>query len=134
MSTSSGEKNESRSRTGKPRVNYAYGITSFAMNLIMGMLGIGAGFLFFLSMVVTSGEPLLRILFILLAALVTAALLWIIYKANRGLLRLYCGRRNMNSKRNQLRIYVSMLWAAAVLAGSMAYSFLRALVAVKSQS
>jgi nitric oxide reductase large subunit len=124
--TASGAKRSPRGgkHTKKPAHRGVYTVTSLVFNFVFGFMGIGIGFVFFLSMVIATGAPVLQLLVFLIGAVAICVYLYIILLANRRLVFWCSDKKSRRVDRN--RMYLSMLYVICVFVVCFAYSFLRA--------
>lgn len=112
----------------KPAHRGSYIMASLIGNLVLGMMGLGIGFVFFISSVVSTGSIGLNILVFGCGAVVIVIYLYIILRANRFLVHLCSDKKSKRIDQN--RLFWSMLFVVCVFVVSFAYSFLRAAIAV----
>lgn len=123
-------KNASQSKGQKqypPEHRGAYVLSSLIGNAVLGFMGIGIGFVFFIGSALSDGSTALHVLVYIACVIAVALYLLIIYWANRWLV-IRCS--NKKSKRiDKNRLFWSMLYVICILVISVAYSFLRAAIA-----
>ncbi|MDD5950121.1 MAG: hypothetical protein PUC39_10420 [Lachnospiraceae bacterium] len=112
----------------KPVKRGVYITASLIANFILGVLGLGIGFVFFISAVVSTGSIGLNILVFVCGAVVIVIYLYLILQANRFLVRLCSNKKSKRIDKN--RLFWSMLYFVCIFVISFAYSFLRAAIAV----
>ncbi|MBO4998437.1 MAG: hypothetical protein J6D02_10605 [Lachnospira sp.] len=115
-------------KTGKPEHTRIYVMTSIIGNFILGAMGLGLGFLFFLTKVIATGSIVLNFLVFFVGAIIIVLYLYIILLANRWLVRRCSNKKSKRSDKN--RLFFSMLYVISILIISLAYSFLRAAIEV----
>lgn len=115
-------------KSGKPEHTRLYVTVSVIGNFILGIMGLGLGFLFFLTKVIATGSILLNFLVFFVGAVIIVLYLYIILLANRWLVMRCSNKKSKRSDKN--RLFFSMLYVISILIISLAYSFLRAAIEV----
>lgn len=126
--TDGGRKSNVAKKTAKPEHTKLYVTASLIGNLVLGMMGLGLGFLFFVTKVIATGSVLLNLLVFVVGAVVIVFYLYIILLANQWLVRRCSNKKSKRSDKN--RLFFSMVYVSSVLIISLAYSFLRAAIEV----
>ena len=106
-----------------------YRYFSFALNSLLGFLGLGVGFVFFLVSVVASGSAGLMALLFGGGAIVIGIYSYIVLKLNRFLV-VRCSK-GKNKKQDKKRFVCSLIYVACMFLGMFIFSFVRAGLMVK---
>ena len=124
--TGAKQKSGTTKKTVKPSHTKLYVTTSLIGNFIFGIMGLGLGFLFFITKVIATGSLLLNLLVFFVGALIIVLYLYIILLANRWPVQRCSNKKSKRIDKN--RLFFSMLYVISVLVISLSYSFLRAAI------
>ena len=106
-----------------------YRYFSFALNSLLGFLGLGVGFIFFLGSVIATGNAGLMALLFGGGAVVIGIYSYIVLLLNR-ILVVRCSR-GKNKKQDKKRFVCSLIYAALLFLAMFIFSFVRAGLMVK---
>ncbi len=95
-------------------------------NTLFGIMGLGLGFLFFVTKVVATGTILLNVMVFGIGAVIIVIYLYILLLLNRWWVKKCSDHKSKRNDSN--RLFFSMLYVVCVVIVSIAYSFLRAAI------
>lgn len=108
----------------KENLTGIYSFCTIVANMILGMMGLGIGFIFFLGTVVFNGAILMLSLVFLIGAVCIVYYIYLIWLFNRWLVK-KCSD-GTSEKKDQKRLTRSLIYGIIVLIISFSFSFLRA--------
>ena len=127
-STQSEEKKKKKggSHSYVPAHRALYVCGSLLGNTLFGIMGLGLGFLFFVTKVIATGTILLNVMVFGLGAVIIVIYLYILLLINRWWVKKCSDHKSKRNDSN--RLFFSMLYVVCVVIVSIAYSFLRAAI------